>query len=400
MITNQNRVKEASRKAITNTITTTKQQPTRHFGVDLTKGENVPVLPPGAVLKKANALPKSQATANVFQDVFQIAPVQQEQAQPRPASRQLGRGAVTVPMSFEIFQDIEEKEDRMEYHVVPMDISMNRENHTDIDEEDHDVIVCVTKYINDIMDHMKQKETSDPIPAGYVVHQREIRPEHMSLLFDWMQEAFIALNLLSETFALSIQTIRRVMSKHQITRRKLQLLALGSLLVASKFEEEWAPPIEDLRFSCDSAYETKEILKMEASILNAIDFNLTSPQPLHFYRRYSKAGRLESRPHTLGKFLTEISSLYDNLLAFRPSMIAAASVLLARHICGDTPDWDTTLTHYTGYTRTDLLGCAQALQSAYRTEFTKPQEKGAIFRHYAKSHLLSVSLIGYGTLLI
>jgi len=275
---------------------------------------------------------------------------------------------------------------------IPMEDSFSNMSLEDIDEEDREFPVCVVEYIDDIMNNLKRKEQEDAIPSNFLDWQNELRPVHFNLLLEWMEEVYVALNLLPETFTLSIHVLRKVLSTHQVSKKKLQLLALSSILVAAKFEEEWAPPIEDLLYTCDNSFELKEILKMESSVLTAIGFNLTAPLPIHFYRRYSKAGRLETKVHTLGKYLSEIAFTSFTTLKYSPSMIAAASVLASRRFCRVTPDWSTTLTHYTGFTRDQVLDCAVDLMKVAYAHCEKEQ-KGAIFRKYQKANLLSVSTI-------
>ena len=71
------------------------------------------------------------------------------------------------------------------------------------------------------------------------------------------------------------------------------------MLIASKYEEMYAPEIADFVYITDNAYSKADIRKMECLILKTLDFKLGRPLPLHFLRRNSKAGEVSSRCHDL-----------------------------------------------------------------------------------------------------
>lgn len=69
------------------------------------------------------------------------------------------------------------------------------------------------------------------------------------------------------------------------------------MLVASKFEEMYAPEVGDFAYITDNAYSKCQILEMERVVLKTIKFQLGRPLPLHFLRRYSKVGNVSPGPH-------------------------------------------------------------------------------------------------------
>jgi hypothetical protein len=69
------------------------------------------------------------------------------------------------------------------------------------------------------------------------------------------------------------------------------LLQVGvtAMLIASKYEEIWAPEVKDFVYISDRAYTREQIIAMEKLMLNTLGFNLTLPTPYNFLARFLKA---------------------------------------------------------------------------------------------------------------
>lgn len=56
-------------------------------------------------------------------------------------------------------------------------------------------------------------------------------------------------------------------------------VGVTAMLIASKYEEIWAPELHDFVYISDRAYKKDQILGMEKVMLNSLKFNLTgAPQ--------------------------------------------------------------------------------------------------------------------------
>ena len=80
-----------------------------------------------------------------------------------------------------------------------------------------------------------------------------------------------------ETLYLTVNLIDRFLEAKQVTRKHLQLVGVTAMLVASKYEEIWAPEVRDFVYISDRAYTRDQILNMEKIMLNCLRFNLTVP---------------------------------------------------------------------------------------------------------------------------
>lgn len=47
------------------------------------------------------------------------------------------------------------------------------------------------------------------------------------------------------------------------------------MLIASKYEDIYPPPIQDFIYITDNAYSQKDILNMEYELLRKLEFNVT-----------------------------------------------------------------------------------------------------------------------------
>ena len=79
------------------------------------------------------------------------------------------------------------------------------------------------------------------------------------------------------------------------------------MLIASKYEEMYAPEVADFVYITDNAYTKKEIRDMEGIILRTLDFSVGKPLCLHFLRRNSKAGQVKIIQITMISWLKDIN---------------------------------------------------------------------------------------------
>ena len=84
------------------------------------------------------------------------------------------------------------------------------------------------------------------------------------------------------------------------------MVGVTSILIASKFEEIYAPEVNDFVYITNNAYTFQEILAMEIEVLNKLAFDINHPLPLHFLRRCSKVASADGKIHTLGKYLLDL----------------------------------------------------------------------------------------------
>ncbi|XP_076373646.1 G2/mitotic-specific cyclin-B-like isoform X2 [Tachypleus tridentatus] len=259
-----------------------------------------------------------------------------------------------------------------------------------IDAEDDGNPQLVTEYVNDIYKYMRTLEIKYSIRENHLDKQTEITGKMRSILIDWLVQVHLRFHLLQETLYLTVAILDRCLQEKHVQRSRLQLVGVAAMFIAAKYEEMFAPEVGDFVYITDNAYSKKDILRMEMIMLDTLAFNLGRPLPLHFLRRYSKAGNADSMMHTLAKYLMELSLPEYNMVHIAPSKLAAAALCLAMKLLDEAP-WTNTLVYYSFYEEAQLLPVMkQFCILILKSEKAKLQ---AVRMKYASSKFMKISMI-------
>ncbi|KAH3745283.1 G2/M-specific cyclinB [Pelomyxa schiedti] len=232
-----------------------------------------------------------------------------------------------------------------------------------IDEPDYADPSFVCEYVGQCMDYAMKKQVVDLVDPTYMDHHGGVVTEGIrEVLVEWLCAVIFKFKLTNDTLFLTIYIVDKYLSLCLCTKEDLQLLGMTALLIASKFEEIYAVPIQDLIVVSDNLYTRERVRAMELQVLNTLHYSISTPSPLLFLRRFSKANYSDDVQHTYSKFLVELSLLEYRMLAYTPSQVAAAAVYLTRkHF--HNPTWNDTLQFYTGLTEPDIIPVARELRA-------------------------------------
>lgn len=283
----------------------------------------------------------------------------------------------------------------------PMDTSTNSQGEqafsnqllTDhnIDKDDHSNPQLVSEYVNEIYEYLRELERSTPLRPNYL-DGMEINSRMRGILIDWLVQVHLRFHLLQETLYLTVSIIDRFLQVQEVSKNKLQLVGVTAMLIASKYEEMYAPEINDFVYITDNAYTKSDIRKMEVLILKKLEFNLGRPVPLHFLRRNSKAGEVDADKHTLAKYLMELTIVDYESVHIPPSEIAAAALCLSIQILDPTSKaWTQTLAYHSRYTEKQLQPVLQRL--AYLLNRAGTGKLSAIKTKYQSSKFMRISTL-------
>jgi G2/mitotic-specific cyclin-B, other len=111
------------------------------------------------------------------------------------------------------------------------------------------------------------------------------------------------------------------------------------MLVASKYEEIYAPEIRDFVYITDKAYTKEQILKFEFDLLQTLDFNITAPSPYRFLERFAKLDRSDALIFNFARYLIELTLVDNKMYKHPPSLITASAIYTAKKILRRSNAW-------------------------------------------------------------
>lgn len=167
-------------------------------------------------------------------------------------------------------------------------------------------------------------------PTVYMHTQVDINCKMRAILIDWIVEVHLKFKLADPTLYLTCHIIDRFCMQENVHRSKLQLVGVTALLIACKYEEIYPTEVRDCVYITDHAYTREEVLAMEQTILSRLKFEISVPTPWTFLVRFLKVAKATDRQHHRAQYYVERCLQEHDGLSFRPSMLAAAAVFLAR----------------------------------------------------------------------
>jgi len=240
-----------------------------------------------------------------------------------------------------------------------MDIELNMElDKFDLENKHNPQVVSTVA--KQIFQYLKGIECDYIAKFDYMSAQNDINEKMRAILIDWLVDVNVKFKLVPECLYMTVNLIDRFLTIKQVTRQKLQLVGVASLLIACKYEEIYPPALKEFVTICDHAYTTNQILEQEADILISLDFRLTHTSALKFLDRYVLIAGLDPKAQMFAKYLIETTLLESSMLKYKNSLLAAGAVFLVNKIF-KKHGWTNILQHHTEFSEADVKPCAKDL---------------------------------------
>ena len=185
------------------------------------------------------------------------------------------------------------------------------------------------EYLNDIWESFIDKEKFNDYSFKDIIStQTDIKETMRCILIDWIISLQNQIFMKKNTLFLTINLIDRYLSKKSIHRTKFQLLGVTSLFIACKYEEIYSKNINQFVELTARAFDKNEILEMEKTIIDLVDFNLDLPLSDDFFDLLSTVFKFNKKEYNFGCFLLEAFLLDITCCEYKQSQIALATCFI------------------------------------------------------------------------
>ncbi|KAL3503765.1 hypothetical protein ACH5RR_038214 [Cinchona calisaya] len=219
----------------------------------------------------------------------------------------------------------------------------------------------VVEYVDDIYQYYWFMEAQNQPLKHYMDIQTEITPQMRGILINWLIEVHLKFDLMQETLFLMVTLLDQFLSLVSIKKNKMQLVGLTALLLASKYEDFWHPRIMDLIDISADSYTRDEMLGMENAFLKALKFRLNAPTPYVFMLRFLKAAQSDKKFEHLAFYLIELCLVEYEALKYKPSLLCASAIYLARCTMEMAPTWTPLLRKHSRYEESQIRSSAEMI---------------------------------------
>jgi hypothetical protein len=199
-------------------------------------------------------------------------------------------------------------------------------------------------------------------------------------LLDFLIEAHAFFQLLPETLFLAVNLLDRYCSRRVVYKRHYQLVGCASLLIGAKYgdRKDRVPTIRELKSMCCALYDEEMFTQMEWHVLNTLDWIIGHPTVDSFLQIALTEDFEDFEVQHMAWYICEIALYHKEFVSTKPSVMARASLALARGILSRPEVSDGAWDHVENLT---LLSLSQHLN----------QTSSVLSRKYASPHMSRVS---------
>ncbi len=235
----------------------------------------------------------------------------------------------------------------------------------------------------------------------YMLKQKDINEKFRAILVDWLCEVHYRFKFSASTLWVTVNLLDRYLEKNnEITRQKLQLVGVTTLLIACKECGDYPLEVHDCVYITDFAYVEKDITTMEVDILASLDYNTSVPTGYYFLCHYLDSINANRTLRNLVFFYAERNLQEYDMLNVIPHHFCAAALYAAlvqqnqySKKCYDNDCWPYILEEETGLKETAIINIARQIVMHVQEEPETPSKRrlNAIRKKYSSKQYCFVA---------
>ncbi|CAG0884265.1 unnamed protein product [Darwinula stevensoni] len=203
-----------------------------------------------------------------------------------------------------------------------------------------------------------------------LLHVTRLQLQSRPSLIEWIFHVAEDLGLSKRAVHLAIYLLDHFMDRHNIKPSHLQLVALGCILVAVKYEHGDVCSFGTMNDYATEKYPLKDIKHMELLILTFFEWDLTMPTIAEFAELFMRSAvtigdllhgkkiscMVVTQRALLDRFSFFLTASLEDVryLDAPPSVVASACLACSRQTLGITPLWPMRMRMLTRHTSNDI----------------------------------------------
>ena len=151
-----------------------------------------------------------------------------------------------------------------------------------------------------------------------------------AIIVDWLIEVTDVVSQHPNTLYLTVSLFDRYCARVHVEKKKVQLVAVAALFIASKYEEVYSVPnTATLTYCTDHSFTKSDIILMEKLIVDELDWRLSVPTAYSFLMIFLSLVDASEFIKNAAQYYIERILQEHVMLKYLPSEISCAAVVLA-----------------------------------------------------------------------
>ncbi|KAH0791150.1 Cyclin, N-terminal domain containing protein [Histomonas meleagridis] len=182
---------------------------------------------------------------------------------------------------------------------------------------------------------LEQETTILKSSEAFLHTQCQITPSKREIVVKWLIQINYHFKFPSDTLYNAVTYLDICLSKINIPKKEMRLYATACYRISAKVDTRLQPSVEQLKAVTWKEFDEEKLSEIENIVIRELSFNLSYPTSKFFMRFYLDIGNSTPETNQFANIFTELALMKFEFFDQRPSIIAAASVILTFDAAGN-----------------------------------------------------------------